>query len=52
MANALYDEIDRLRTENMKWKSTVEGLEMALQLVERDRDYWREIAMRGGGGGN
>lgn len=52
MGNALYEEIDRLKVELEKWKSKVEEYRAALALVERDRDFWREMATRGGGNGN
>lgn len=51
MENALYEEIDRLRIALEKWKSTVEEYRAALAIVERERNYWREMATKGGGNG-
>ena len=35
----------------MKWKATAEELNDALGLMSRDRNYWHDMATRGGGNG-
>ena len=47
---ALRITIADLRADVMKWKATVEEADAALRIMQRDRDYWQEQAMRGGDG--
>ena len=46
-----HEEIRRMEQELMKWKATAEELNDALGLMSRDRDYWHDMATRGGGSG-
>jgi len=45
------EEIIRLNSEIMKWKSTAEDLQTEINYLRRDRDYWQDMATRGGGNG-
>ena len=45
------EEIIRLNSELMKWKSTAEDLQTEINFLRRDRDYWQDMATRGGGNG-
>jgi len=45
------EEIIRLNSELMKWKSTAEDLQTEINYLRRDRDYWQDMATRGGGNG-
>ena len=45
------EEIIRLNSELMKWKSTAEDLLTEINYLRRDRDYWQDMATRGGANG-
>ena len=45
------EEIIRLNSELMKWESTAEDLQTEINYLHRDRDYWQDMATRGGGNG-
>jgi len=44
------EEIIKLNSELMKWKATAEEMDTGMDIMRKDRDYWRETAMRGGNG--
>lgn len=38
----LLDDLDACRAEVRKWKATAEESEIALRIMQKDRDYWRD----------
>ena len=46
-----HEEISKMEREIMKRKATCEDLRIENDMLRKDRDYWQETAMRGGGNG-
>ena len=45
------EEIIKLNSELMKWKSTAEESFTALEMMRKEKDYWQFIAQQGGTNG-